>query len=75
MKHLSETGLNAGRRFCLATDGESVHGIYAPLQNPVFRANCCAKCLKVWANEAYDQDDEMPDYIKEIRTEITTSPI
>lgn len=67
MIHLSETGLNAGRRLCLATDDESVHAMYAPLQKPEFRATVCPVCLKVWAMEAYDEGDEMPEYIKEIR--------
>jgi hypothetical protein len=67
MMHLSETGLYAGRRFCGATNGESVHAIYAPFEKPEFRANCCASCMSIWANEAYADDDEMPDYIKEYR--------
>lgn len=68
MKHLSETGFYAGRRLCGATDGESVHAMYAPFNRPGFRANCCPECLKIWAVEAYDAGEEMPDYIKDIRT-------
>lgn len=67
LKHLSETGLHAGRRFCLSKDGESVHGMYAPLDNPEFRATCCPACLKVWAIEAYDDGDDTPDWVSEIR--------
>lgn len=65
--HLSETGFNAGRRLCESMEGRSVHAMYAPLANPVFRAKCCPACLKVWANQAYDEGDEMPDYIRELR--------
>lgn len=68
--HLSETGLHAGRRFCGAArdDGNrSVHGIYAPLHAPEFRKEVCDACLTIWANEAYDDGDEMPDYVVEAR--------
>lgn len=72
MIHLSETGLNAGRRLCFSQNGDSVHAMYAPLHNPEFRETVCLDCLRVWANEAYDDADEndgsMPDYIKEIRS-------
>lgn len=67
MKHLSETGLHAGRRLCLAKDGESIHAMYAPLQNPDFRATVCPACLGIWAYEAYDDGDDMPEYIVKAR--------
>lgn len=67
MKHLSETGVHAGRRLCLAKDGESHHAVYAPLHNPKYRATLCPECLAVWANEAYDDGDIMPNYIVAIR--------
>ena len=72
MVHLTEQGYNAGRRLCLSdrNDGErNVHAAYAPLDNPEFRKECCPACLKVWADEAYDEDDEMPDYIQHLRKE------
>lgn len=68
--HLSETGLRAGHRFCgAARDGasRSVHAMYAPLQNPEFRATVCDACLTTWAIEAYDDGETMPDYIAEAR--------
>jgi hypothetical protein len=68
--HLSETGLHAGRRLCLApTDqsSRSVHAIYAPLSNPTFLATVCEKCLHVWALEAYDDGENIPDYLVEPR--------
>lgn len=68
--HLSETGLNAGRRLCGAArdDGNrSVHAMYAPLHAPEFRANVCAACLAAWATEAYEEGDAMPEYIAEAR--------
>lgn len=76
MTHLSETGFHAGRRLCLAPrDGQSdsVHAMHAPLHNPEFRKQVCPECLKVWANEAYDDADEMPDYIREIRNQSKVS--
>lgn len=71
--HLTETGYNAGRRLCLTDrqDGErNVHAMHSPLHNPEFRAQTCPHCLKVWALEAYDADDDMPDYIRELRGEV-----
>lgn len=68
--HLSETGANAGRRLCgapRADDNRSVHAIYAPLQNPTFLASVCHECLKIWAAEAYDEGDEIPQYLVPFR--------
>lgn len=68
--HLSETGVHAGRRLCLAPKDQSsrsVHAIYAPLHNPAFRETVCQKCLTVWAMEAYELGEDMPDYIAEAR--------
>jgi len=68
--HLSETGLNAGRRLCGAArdDGNrSVHAMFAPLHATEFRENVCQACLAAWANEAYDEGDPMPEYIAEAR--------
>jgi hypothetical protein len=73
MIHLTETGYHAGRRLCLTdrNDGaRNVHAAYAPLDNPEFRANLCPHCLKVWALEAYEDGDVMPDYIESIRNEV-----
>lgn len=41
--------------------------MYAPLNNVDFRETVCAKCLSIWATEAYDDGDEMPEYIAEAR--------
>lgn len=68
--HLSETGLHAGRRLCLAPKDQSsrsVHAMYAPLHNPTFLASVCEKCLQVWALEAYEDGGEIPDYLVEAR--------
>jgi hypothetical protein len=68
--HLSETGFHAGRRLCLApkdVSSRSVHAMYAPLHNPAFRETVCPKCLTVWATEAYETGDDMPDFIVEAR--------
>ena len=70
MIHLSETGFHAGRLFCLGTKTDSdtsAHGMYAPLHLADFRAKCCPACLKVWAVEAYDEGDEMPEWVIETR--------
>lgn len=68
MIHLTETGFHAGRRFCTSCDeGRNVHGAYAPLDNPEFRAQVCPDCLKVWATEAYEGGDDMPDWVREMR--------
>lgn len=72
MIHLTETGYNAGRLFCLSTmtaDDTKVHGAYAPLHLRSFRDKCCYHCLKVWATEAYDEtDDDMPDWVIAMRS-------
>jgi hypothetical protein len=68
--HLSETGLHAGRRLCLAPkdhSSRSVHAMYAPLHNPSFLASVCEKCLHVWALEAYEDGEDIPDYLVEPR--------
>lgn len=71
MLHLTETGYYAGRRLCAARDykdgDRNVHAAYAPLHLESFRADCCPHCLRIWAFEAYDEDDDMPDYIRAIR--------
>lgn len=70
MIHLTETGINAGRRLCLSdrNDGQrNVHAMYAPLNDPAFRKQCCPHCLNIWANEAYDDGDEMPEWVTEER--------
>ena len=72
MIHLTETGYNAGRLFCLSTmaaDDTKVHGAYAPLHLADFRGKCCQACLKVWATEAYDEtDDDMPEWVIAMRS-------
>ena len=70
MIHLTETGYNAGRLFCLSQmhhDDTKAHGAYAPLHLSDFRAKCCTECLKVWANEAYEDGDDMPQWVIETR--------
>ena len=70
MIHLTETGLNAGRRLCLTSsaDGQrNVHAAYAPLHLSDFRRDTCHECLKIWADEAYTEGEEMPEYIKTLR--------
>ena len=70
--HLSETGLHAGRRLCLAlndqSNSRSVHAVYAPLHNPTFLASVCERCLHAWALEAYEDGEDIPDHLVEPRT-------
>jgi len=71
MIHLTETGFYAGRRLCPTdcTDGDTtVHAVYAPLNRDEFRAKCCAHCLIVWAREAYEDGDDMPEWVRIART-------
>lgn len=70
--HLTETGFHAGRLLCMASrehDGRNVHAMHAPLHLDTFRAQCCPDCLKVWACEAYDDGDNMPQWVADIRRE------
>lgn len=70
MIHLTETGFHAGRLFCtqpMSEDDTKAHGAYAPLHLSAFRDKCCFHCLKVWADEAYDADDDMPDWVVSMR--------
>jgi len=67
--HLSETGYHTGRRLCLARDGQSVHAVYAPLHKEEYRQKVCPACLKIYALEAYEDGDEMPDWVQKIRSE------
>lgn len=71
MIHLTFTGVSAGTLLCgQPREGKEVnHAVYAPLEKEEFRKNCCPKCLSIYAFHAYDEGDEMPDYIKEIRNE------
>lgn len=70
MIHLTEQGLNAGRRLCLTnrSDGQrNVHAAMAPLHLSDFRQQTCQECLKIWAIEAYDERDDMPDHVRALR--------
>lgn len=67
--HLSETGLHAGRRLCLAPKDQSrsVHAVYAPLHNPTFLASVCERCLHAYALEAYEDGEDIPDHLVDPR--------
>lgn len=70
MIHLTQTGYYAGHRLCQTArdDGEdNAHAMHAPLDDAGFRAKCCPVCLKTWAVEAYDDGDEMPDWVRVMR--------
>lgn len=72
MVHMTESGVNAGRRLCGVSrdDGQrNVHAVLTPLHNPAVREQICPSCIKAWAMEAYEEGDFMPDYIVAIRKE------
>ena len=72
MIHLTETGPYAGARLCETNreDGEqNVHAANAPLHSAEFRAKACPACLKVWATLAYEDGDEMPEWVREVRSQ------
>lgn len=51
MIHLTETGVNAGRRLCLTNrnDGQrNMPADSAPLHLSDFRKDCCQECMKIW---------------------------
>jgi len=61
MIHLTFTGYYAGQRFCDASraDGEpNAHAVYAPLDKPNYRAQCCVECLKIWDESLNDDANE-----------------
>lgn len=74
--HLTSTGLFAGRRLCDSErdDGQrNVHYMHAPVENADFRAKCCPECLKFVANEAYEDGEEMPDWVVALRANAVAS--
>ena len=62
MLHLTYTGFSAGSLLCgkPRENGEYAHAIYAPLHNQAYRA-------KVYAEGAYDTDDDMPSWVQALR--------
>ena len=71
--HLSFTGYHAGARLCgipRDAETESVHAVYAPLHLDAYREKCCGRCLDEYAMSAYEQGDEMPDWVTSRRKEL-----
>lgn len=57
--HLTFTGVDAGRPICdrpRAEDDKGVHMVYAPLDNPEFRAKVCPHCLEAYVG-SFDEDE------------------
>ena len=49
--HLTFTGFQSGQPICGATrepGGKYAHMIYAPIDNPNYRATVCPECLKAY---------------------------
>lgn len=68
--HLTYTGFDAGKLLCdgpRLPEGEYAHATYAPLHLEEYRAKCCPQCLKVFADYAYNDGDEMPAWVAELR--------
>lgn len=69
--HLTMTGVYAGTPICgevKEPHDEGVHMIYAPLDNPEFRAKVCPKCLAAYVDSF--EEDELPeasDWVKAAR--------
>ncbi len=69
--HLTHIGVSAGVLLCgspRVADGDYAHASMAPLASEAFRARCCPECLKVWAMDAYEDGDEMPAWVREVRS-------
>ena len=75
MIHLTYTGVYAGTLLCgkaRKIDNAHAHAVYAPLEKADYRATVCPECLKYYALDAYDDtDDDMPEWVKAIREEVT----
>jgi hypothetical protein len=72
MRHLTHTGPYAGTILCgISRDGQSelVHAVYAPLHLPDYRQAVCRECLTVYAENAYDASEQIPDYLAELRSD------
>lgn len=74
MIHLTETGVNAGRLLCLSDRAEKQaqqdifnHFAYAPMHDPNYRMMVCPECLKAYADFAFEDGDDMPDWVFQIR--------
>jgi hypothetical protein len=65
--HLTYTGPLAGTTLCGAPRGEGKahHAVYAPVQLPAYREQCCKACLATFA-KAWDGVREKPDWVVEI---------
>ena len=70
MIHLTHTGFYAGSLLCgkPRDNREHAHAVYAPLHNLGYRQKVCLDCLRVYAQDAYDETDEdMPEWIQALR--------
>ncbi|PZR41190.1 hypothetical protein [Burkholderia sp. WTPI3] len=65
--HLTYTGPLAGTTLCGAPrgDGPAHHAVYAPVQLPSYRAQCCRACLSTFA-AAWAGEREKPDWVAEV---------
>jgi hypothetical protein len=59
MLHLTFTGVHAGHPICdqaRQPGDEGVHMVYAPLDNPEFRAKVCPECIKAYVG-SFDAEE------------------
>jgi hypothetical protein len=45
----------------------SVHAAYAPLHLEEYREKVCPCCLVTWALEGYSENEEVPEFVSQIR--------
>lgn len=73
--HLTFVGYAAGKLLCgkqRAPTDNCQHAMLAPVNNPEFRSKVCDSCLREYAGNAYDDGDEMPDWVSELRDQGVT---
>lgn len=65
--HLTYTGPLAGTTLCGAPrgDGKAHHAVYAPVQVPAYRNQCCGACLVTFA-KAWAGARDKPDWVAEV---------
>ncbi|WP_423383512.1 hypothetical protein [Burkholderia sp. LMG 32019] len=70
--HLTYTGPLAGSTLCGAPrgDGTAHHAVYAPVESPSYRRQCCRVCLTTFA-QAWADAREKPDWVVDV---LSTDP-
>jgi hypothetical protein len=72
--HLTETGQNAGRRFCNTSRDDGEGNSHLPYSvdiwdNKEWRDSLCVDCLRVYVNEVWDDTDtDIPQWVQQLRS-------